>query len=469
MWTLRLQTRIGRTTVPVLVATLLGCSGSDASVNSDHGGWQESGGTGGGAGAGGALTDGGGTSGGSGACTEGLSCLCDDGREGETQCSSGSQSCSCESCPAFTPGTESVPFTPCGGEPFGVWRSTSNEMSSLMIGLYSGSSTAETCLTELESQDSPMDFRLELNSGGTGRLYTAGPRVTFQLLNSCSQDAIGIGCEELEAPGNQPTTCSEGQCGICTCTSEKSPNSWSNLTWSRSGSELTLLADGDQPFTLSYCAGNRVMMVQLSERETVTMALTALSGSPLACEQRSESECLLSYGCRMGACVGESSCNSAESEADCTNQMGCTWDPTKCAGQATGKCSLGDYGIVPGCDMTDGEWGCTGAPPACSSQDVANCKWGCTLTGQCTGGTISCTSAGGIVPSKCMQIVGCHLSVDPPCTGTAYCDEQTQENVCSYTDCAWLEHCEGTATPCEQYNQTTCGTVPGCMWEIVPI
>jgi hypothetical protein len=31
---------------------------------------------------------------------------------------------------------------------------------------------------------------------------------------------------------------------------------------------------------------------------------------------------------------------------------GCTWDVTKCSGTPAQRCLFGDYGIIPGCDIT---------------------------------------------------------------------------------------------------------------------
>lgn len=444
------------TAVGLLVASILsGCGSESQPVGNDGPGGASGGGSGGGVG-----------------CTEGTACECGDGREGVTQCSGSSPICSCDACPEFLPGV--AVFQQCGGDPLGVWRTTSSDLAGFELDLYltssSGSSFAGTCAAQIESEGTPVDLRLQLDEGGDAALSMRGPSLKFTMLESCLRQAIGNGCDALEPVGDDAFWCYRGDCGICSCDYAKA-DAWLSGSWISSGSTLTL-SSNYAPVTLPYCVQEGSMTILLPSNEVVTLRLSARVGAPTPCEQRSESECLASWDCHPGRCVGSSGCAIAATESDCTNRVGCSWDASQCGGTAPEHCSLGDYDIVPGCAFVDGKWGCAGTPPVCADLDVATCKteWGCKAGPRCAGGALPCANFGCSSCPNCATIPGCtHTNTAPFCAGTTSCEAFDSQWECEWSSaCSWIL-CEGTANSCEQYDAATCATVPGCSMQVVPM
>lgn len=351
-----------------------------------------SGGPGGSGGAGGVGAFGG--FGGSAVC--GAKCQCADGREGVTECGSGAPTCSCTSCPEFTPGN--VEFQPCGGEPFGTWRAVSSDAAGVALDVYASTSQgiqlAGSCPLEIVTETQPTDMRLMLESGGSAVVAVTGPDWEFKLLDSCIKSKTPSHCTDLQGVAGGKLACTPGACGICSCQIAPAP-SHETGTWSRSGTELTL-ALGSNVISLPYCVQGETMTVQRPSGEIVTLRLAATLGSPTPCGFRTAAECARGTGCQQGACVGATNCENASTEKDCTNVAGCGWDLNKCGGAAPSTCSLADYGVVPGCTFADGKWACAGAPPPCEERTNTDCspQSGCQNSPRYVGGALSCGAFG---------------------------------------------------------------------------
>jgi hypothetical protein len=147
-------------------------------------------------------------------------------------------------------------------------------------------------------------------------------------------------------------------------------------------------------------------------------------------------------------------------------------------------CSLGDFGVVPGCDFVDGPMRCAGEPLACETREQADCDDGCEWTAAdlCIGGEVACDT---IEPS----VIDCYTPFcdlvaicmdefcEPACQGTARCGDRTDQDECDYMNawaigygasCAWrhVESCAGTPlTACSEYSLGQCEDVAGCYLE----
>lgn len=441
--------------IPVTIVALLavascssgGGSSSDGSAGTNSGG------------------PGDGTGGTSSSCFP-TSCTCGDGRQGKTTCPGGTM-CDCSACPTFDVGTPAA-FEPCGGDPFGTWRTTGDQATGLSTPIYKAGASMPSGACKLQVETgSPVDLRLELDDGGAAQLYASQGAVKTELLESCLKMITGGGCDTLQGLVGESLTCSTHACGICECTSPASTTA-DKGTWSRTGTTLTVMTQSGGGLAADYCVQGDTMTLRTKAGEVVTMKLSAKVGTPTACASRTTG-CMTGTGCHFGVCSGGAACSPATSEATCTNKSGCTWDPSACGGTAPAACALADYGVVPGCVFADGGFGCAGTPPTCDTRAAATCNSGCQAVGHCTGPAISCNGFGCNGCPACAQAPGCSVNSSGGCVGTTTCAKQVDQPHCQFdVQCKWFP-CQGTPTPCDQLDQTACGNAAGCSWGVIPM
>lgn len=99
---------------------------------------------------------------------------------------------------------------------------------------------------------------------------------------------------------------------------------------------------------IPYCVEENRLTVVDDANVRYTLERRSVGGTPQVCAERSAAECTLGKGCHSGLCAGGAICDAQESEATCTNRVGCSWNATSCGGRAL-ACELQDYGTVPGC------------------------------------------------------------------------------------------------------------------------
>jgi hypothetical protein len=434
-----------------------------------------------GAGAAGAA----GATGGGGACNPGSECFCSDGRRGTNRCETGSAVCSCDGCPPLNlaPQEPGV-FSACGGFPAGRWRA-----KRVALGPLTASITAKQgafpvgvgeCPVEIPQPSGEYDLRLELFEGGAANVAFEAT-LAFNLAESCvslkapfpaCQPGIDTGTTfySLHVPGFSAVgSCKSLACGICSCSS--GAVLVDNGRWSRSGTTLTVVTNpgsGEVTESYEYCVQGDTMTLRNSFGFVIEMERSITSGTPAPCANRSEEQCALGGGCALGVCVGNATCSSAESEAGCSTLSGCSWASEQCGGTAPAACKLEDFGVVPGCTIGSGKASCVGDPGPCTAKTEADCLKtpGCQRTPGCIGGTFSCGRYTGAC-SFCNAKVGCSCNVGY-CEGSATCEAQ-QLSECEAADgCSWVE-CQGTPTPCAQFDELTCGNVSGCRLQMPPV
>jgi hypothetical protein len=139
-------------------------------------------------------------------------------------------------------------------------------------------------------------------------------------------------------------------CGICSCESTWGDHIDENGSWAVTASALTLELTG-KATDFAYCVeGNTLNVSAIDVR--MTFERVYLSSNPMACAGRGPAECTAGSGCTSGVCVGGPEC-LATSEGSCLTNPGCSWDSAACTGEAQAGCALGDYGVVPGCELLD--------------------------------------------------------------------------------------------------------------------
>jgi hypothetical protein len=277
-------------------------------------------------------------------CRFGEECDCPGGLRSTTTCDAGTEVCECEACPAQAPSEPAPAYQACGGAPFGAWRLVNIDYSEVALNLRRqglGAAPFE-CPTTVEEPSLPR-MLLTLLDGGDGEIFQQQIAVAGWVPESCvTQMYANASCEDLQ-------DCESAGCGTCRCFN---PLSFDNVVdWQTMGNQLHLTSGGST-VSFDYC---------VEAESTLTMKRTTgvgviyrlesvtLSGTPAPCSERPADACL-GGGCTLGACLGPSeACASANSEGDCTNNQGCTWDPGVCGGQTLDYCELGYYGVVPGC------------------------------------------------------------------------------------------------------------------------
>jgi hypothetical protein len=402
-------------------------------------------------------------------CHSGDDCECADGRPGTSACDGGEAVCDCDSCPQYAP-DDAVRFEACGGEPFGVWQSEEISAPGFALellrpdalGNYSSAGNCPTQVTDLTAQSS---LRLALLDGGDAVLAgAAGISLSFKLLDACVQEKVAQSCTELRLNGDCVETC-----GVCEC-DVTGGSMDSEGTWSRHGSTLSMSLSNQ--WTMDYCVTGDEMVVRDSAGILIKMRRINLFSSPTACADRSPEVC--NRGCSPGACVGGETCEAASDETNCTNRQGCTWDRESCVGQPE-PCNLADYGIVPGCDLTETPLLCRGTRLPCRDSDAASCPAaaGCEVGPGCDGGVVRCGNLTGAC-SFCEDVDGCtYCGQDTAvCGGSSTCAEQKSSYACGQVqalgmgDCQWVDSlCNGKPVPCAELPPEACSSAPGCELE----
>jgi hypothetical protein len=321
---------------------------------------------------------------------------------------------------------------------------------------------------EVTNRPSTNDFRLNLEDGGRLDLYREAFGLFANVADSCIEEVLGTGqsCTEIEV---QDGSCSSGSCGICECQFTAFELS-DEGTWSRTATELSVSLLSGETGSFEYCVQGDIM--ELHEPSGVAFQLERLQahGTPTPCASRSSDTCTLGTGCVAGACTGGETCTTATSEANCTNRMGCSWDPSGCSGQAPGYCELAEYDVVPGCEFVGPSARCSGTPEPCDGKVELDCATtdGCTAGPGCVGsGTISCQRLNGAC-AQCELITGCSCGSGAICDGSPRCEDQVDGTGCDYAEvCEWVDYvCRGTPTACEELSVADCAGVAGC--SVVP-
>lgn len=99
-------------------------------------------------------------------------------------------------------------------------------------------------------------------------------------------------------------------------------------------------------------------------------------GTPIACADRTQSQCTDGDGCRRDSCRGAPSCIHHSSASSCYRDSGCTWDGTLCQGTPDGPCSSWTNAtdcFESGCTWNDFDPPCVGTATPCASLHDAAC------------------------------------------------------------------------------------------------
>lgn len=272
-------------------------------------------------------------------CRAGSDCGCTPGYfSGKTVCTPVPggrpvESCDCGECTVI----EAAPaptWQPCGGEPFGRWRTTSIDQAGVPFRVLDR--TAERVLAECEANltSTGIDFRLDIKDGGKAETSLAAFSSHAEVMAYCVE-SDRLSCTTI--PG-----CAKAPCNRCVCDVKNYGERTSKL-WTRNGVKINI---GGTDF--DYCVKGSTMLIRDPYVGLLTMKQFVGEGAPTACDARSATRCA-GGGCYLGACEGTGNCAPAGSETDCGTRQGCKWNKDRCAGTASKDCQLEDYGVVPGC------------------------------------------------------------------------------------------------------------------------
>lgn len=126
------------------------------------------------------------------------------------------------------------------------------------------------------------------------------------------------------------------------------------------------------------CTGARYVCEQVYGCSTNATGSGVCSGTPMACGLRTTAQCA-GAGCELSAVCGGTAiaCASLTDGASCTQQYGCHWTGTSCAGAET-PCEVLDATPSPLCAHQSGcseLQQCVDTPPPCGANaDQASCE-----------------------------------------------------------------------------------------------
>ncbi len=401
---------------------------------------------------------------------QGGSCDCKGGLKGQNLCIDDQDVCSCTGCEGEAPRDVPTTFQACGGEPFGTWVLTEADVSAVKAHfarqVLGGELMMAACPATTTLLGTP-NVLLKLDDGGSGAGTITGFGVSVLVMSECAAQ-VGQACGEFKG-------CEEDSaCGTCHCSmsavNESPPDS---LSWSRTGAQLSLML-GTTPANYEYCVDGDTLSLYVPETELVLrLQRTYAFGEPLPCAERAVDKCsgasaIAQDNCHVGICTGApAGCANASDEAGCTNQQGCSWDTSQCSGNSAQYCGLDDYGVIPGCELSDQPPVCSGTPSACADYDTDTCplEQGCTLGHSCQGPSKTCNSLY-VNDYDCAS--GCSCSDEQGycrCTGTSDCTKALSESLCESSGnygCVWTEACAGALPDCASLTADTCYDIPGC-------
>ena len=382
------------------------------------------------------------------ACSANQGCTCSNGLQGVFNCDT--MQCDCDSCPAFTPGSE-APFTACGGDATGFWRLSKEDVASFALRLTDSSgATVQTCLGQVVSQAADSTFLLEVNQDGSAGLYTGTSQRVVNFAESCL-----LGCETSNG-----ITCQAQACGLCNCTVAPATDGGEAFTWTANAGTLSLTNSNLDVETLPYCVAGDTLVSQPAEGNArITLQRAYRTGVPQACAERTPANCAIGGGCVLGQCSGSGTCTEGFDQPSCEKYQGCSWESTTCSGEVGERCTISDYGQgTPGCVLSDKPATCSGTAKACVDQKDCAAK-GCLIGSACVGGMKACFIDSGVP--------GCTCNLDGICTGTFDCANVSEDHCGSAGlegSCHWdTMACVATPTPCEQLSVTDCETTAGCV------
>jgi hypothetical protein len=289
-------------------------------------------------------------------CVAGSACTCDLGRAGTAVCPPPPQlpTCKCNACPPQV--VEPAPTVEgCGGNPIGLWRLTKLDWGSRTIALQSNG-----LVTNCDAMVKPLDTELprmfmDLAEGGKAVQFAEPIGMSFAFANSClTKLGSGLSCDTgLWSPSFERTVCN-WDCETCVCGSGIDGTHTSIAGWRRTEEAFTIgILEYARDY--AYCVTDTQLELSADGVHLVFERVRKLSEQPQACALRTPDTCLLGRpdACSQGACVGESKCLGASTEGVCLTFSGCSWDPDACVGVAPTVCDLSDFGLVPGCELTN--------------------------------------------------------------------------------------------------------------------
>jgi hypothetical protein len=395
------------------------------------------------------------------ACQAGQECICNDGRVGQMLCAEEAGSCDCKGCPE-APAAGVLEFDACGGEPFGFWRLKQTLHEGLEIPVYFDETTLlGTCPGAITQLDQDIEYRLELQDGGVLNMAGASTPMSFNMLGACLEELTGL-------PGDDSGNCRR-ECGVyqCDVPSEPYPETTDLGSWTRTETTLDMSFLGEA----QYCVDEGELRLRFENGIVQVLERVFPFNAPSACEERAPESC--TGGCRLGQCAGDAGCEDAREEANCTNRQGCDWLADACVGTPR-DCGLGEYEVIPGCELLDAQPVCSGEREACDDTTLENCNVGdapgCQVEAGCVGGAVDCGVLTGAC-SMCDGVDGCSTCAEgsSACLGSSTCAEQLSQYSCERAttlemgQCDWVEAlCRGEAVACAEVPAEICDSVAGC-------
>ena len=242
------------------------------------------------------------------------------------------------------------PVEPCQGIPFGAWRLVEFELGTGFLMVTLNGATSRCDAVNRNTEGIIPRTLISLEEGGRARYMMDAVTTLLEWRDSCVTGvAPTLGCEAPDVERTNLRLCNLN-CGICSCESTWGDHIDENGSWAVTASALTLELTG-KATDFAYCVeGNTLNVSAIDVR--MTFERVYLSSNPMACAGRGPAECTAGSGCTSGVCVGGPEC-LATSEGSCLTNPGCSWDSAACTGEAQAGCALGDYGVVPGCELLD--------------------------------------------------------------------------------------------------------------------
>jgi hypothetical protein len=397
-------------------------------------------------------------------CVEGTTCACElPGQKGTVACDATGRRCECEACEPFqTKDTPSV--TSCDGAPVGTWRLMEARWGTAQLHVGDETGTKGACdLNYTPLSDEPPRMLMRLHEGGKAEYFSESTPMRVAYEETCATDKSSVAT--CGAAGG--TNCSL-DCNVCSCDATVTGVDIPDGNWSRT-SEVIALGVFEKAPRFTYCATDDKLELSALGLYLAFERVVELS-KPAPCSDRLPDECAVSESstCSLGACVGADKCVAADLEGDCLTLQGCQWREDRCRGESQVGCALAEYGVVPGCELTNRPVACEGTPEPCDGRSYAACLGGCTMNekGRCTG-TLQCEKF------LVCPISGCEPEPDfVKCKpGKFSCANMGLESTCNDVvktydadvACSWdSSFCEGAPSTCADLPAEQCDLVPGC-------
>jgi hypothetical protein len=280
-------------------------------------------------------------------CVGGQDCECPGGGASRSRCEDdGGEVCDCV-CADFAPTPTNDDFEVCSGDASGAWQLTSVDPSPI-----AGRDVVHGCPDVQVAEGQALDWLMILGDAGEAQVSRSTELIDLQILASCADPQHT--CERLSG------TWEENECGTCQSQLKLGGVKDDDASWHSFGGHLrisypVLRAIGSDRMDddYEYCVKDGTLTLRsYLMGVTYTLEHRYVTGTRDACLPRSLDACEELDGCHQGRCAGYAECALWATQDEC-DEHSCSWSAELCGGIHTKLCALADYGVEPGCTVSE--------------------------------------------------------------------------------------------------------------------